>query len=103
MSESGYTHNDTPLHGSEAADDALKKALADRDELLERHPHLRASQAEIDRILDKSGNHQGRMAVLATLMQGKLLEMQKELYNLADILHDTLDAQMSAMEQNNLS
>ena len=64
------------------ANDRLQKALIDRDRFLERCPHLRAYQAEIDGILDKSGGHQGRLAVLGTLIQGKLLEMQKELYKL---------------------
>jgi hypothetical protein len=49
---------------------------------------LRSYQAEIDRLLDGSGNNQGRMAVLGTLMQGKLLEMQKELNKLANILQE---------------
>ena len=47
---------------------------------------LRPYQAEIDRVLDKSGNCQGRLSVLGTLIQGKLLEMQKELYKLNEIL-----------------
>ena len=81
----------------------MKKALAERDQLLKRHPHLRACQAEIDRILDKSGNHQGRMAVLATLMQSRLLDMQKELYKLTDLIHETLDAQLAAADPNNFS
>ena len=53
------------------ANEYLQKALAERERLLERRPHLQIYQAEIDRILDKSGNRQGRMAVLGTLMQGK--------------------------------
>ena len=68
----------------------LQKALAEREWFLERQPHLRAYQAEIDRLLDKSGDHNGRLAVLGTLMQGKLLEMQKELYRLTEILQKTV-------------
>lgn len=71
-----------PLSG----DERLRQALSARDRFLERHPHLRPYQAEIDRLLDSSGNSQGRMAVLGTLMQGKLLEMQKELNKLSNIL-----------------
>ena len=56
----------------------LQAALAERERFLEHHPHLREYQAEIDRLLNKSGDHQGRLAVLATLMQGKLLQMQQE-------------------------
>ena len=53
----------------------LQKALTERDRFLESHPHLRSYQEEIDRLLDQSGNTQGRLAVLGMLMQGKLLEM----------------------------
>ena len=77
---------------STRADDYLQKALSERERLLERQPHLRIYQAEIDRILDKSGNRQGRMAVLGTLMQGKLLDMQRELFKLTETLQQTLDA-----------
>ena len=71
----------------------LQKALAERDQFLERLPHLRAYQAEIDRVLDNSGNTQGRMAVLGTLLQGKLLEMQRELYKLTKILQQNVNSQ----------
>lgn len=64
----------------------LQEALAERERFLEHHRHLRSYQAEIDRVLDKSGNCHGRMNVLGTLIQGKLLEMQKELYKLSKIL-----------------
>ena len=88
---------DNPKKGSGArtvqptTDNAyLQKALAEREWFLERQPHLRAYQAEIDRVLDKSGDHNGRLAVLGTLMQGKLLEMQKELCRLTEILQKTV-------------
>ncbi len=88
---------DNPKKGSGArtvqstTDNAhLQKALAEREWFLERQPHLRTYQAEIDRVLDKSGDHNGRLAVLGTLMQGKLLEMQKELYRLTEILQKTV-------------
>jgi hypothetical protein len=74
-------------------DEYLKKALAERERFLERQPHLRAYQAEIDKLLDQSGNRQGRMAVLGTLMQGKLLDMQRELYKLTRILKETVNSQ----------
>jgi hypothetical protein len=81
--------NDTDLPAKRrplSGDERLRGAIAARDRFLEGHPHLRPYQAEIDRLLDGSGSNQGRMAVLGTLMQGKLLEMQKELSKLADIL-----------------
>jgi hypothetical protein len=74
----------------ETANVCLQEALAERDRFLERHQHLRPYQAEIDRVLDKSGDCQGRLNVLGTLIQGKLLEMQKELVKLNDILQRSL-------------
>ncbi len=74
-------------------DECLQKALAERERLLARRPHLRAYQAEIDRLLDQSGNRQGRMAVLGTLMQGKLLDLQRELYKLTRLLQQTVNSQ----------
>ena len=71
------------------SNERLQKALSDRERYLEQNPRLRAYQAEIDRLLDNSGNSQGRMAVLATLMQGKLLELQKELCALTEVILKT--------------
>ncbi len=71
---------------------ALQKALAQRERFLAQHPHLSAYQAEIDRILDKSGDCKGRLAVLGTMMQGKLLEMQRALGRLEAHLAETVKA-----------
>lgn len=68
----------------------LETALAERERFLETYPHMRAFQAEIDEILDKSGGSHNRMAVLGTLMQAKLLEMQRELYKMTLILGETV-------------
>ncbi len=70
-----------------AADDDLQRALARRERFLKQHPHLRAYQKEIDRMLDMSGDCHARMAVLGTLMQGKLLEMKNEFQKLNQYLH----------------
>jgi hypothetical protein len=47
---------------------------------------MQAYQDQIDKVLDKSGSHQGRLAVLGMLMQSKLLEMQAEFKKLNAIL-----------------
>jgi hypothetical protein len=75
-------HRRAPRQRVTDANARLQDAMAKRERYLARHPHLRAYQAEIDRILDKSGNVHGRMAVLGMLIQGKLLEMQNELCKL---------------------
>jgi hypothetical protein len=76
----------TSLPWSTTPNDTLQTALAEREQFLAHRPHLQAYQDQIDKILDKSGNHHGRLAVLGTLMQGKLLEMQIELKKLNAIL-----------------
>ena len=73
-----------------SSNERLRQAISARDRFLENHPHLQAYQVEIDRLLDGSGSSQGRMAVLGTMMQGKLLEMQKELNKLASILTEAV-------------
>ncbi len=83
------THSQRPT----AANERLQKALAERERFLDRQPHLRAYQAEIDRVLDNSGNAEGRMAVLGMLLQGKLLDMQRELYKLTKILQQNSNSQ----------
>ena len=68
----------------------LETALAERERFLNENPHMRAFQDEIDTMLDKSGASHNRIAVLGTLMQGKLLEMQRELYKLTMILGEAI-------------
>ena len=69
----------------------LEIALAERAQLLQDRPHLQAYQKEIDSLLDKSGNHQGRLVVLGTLMQGKLLEIQRALFHLNKIIEASIN------------
>ena len=54
---------------------------------MKQNPHLQSYQAEIDRVLDLSGDYHGRMTVLGTLMQGKLLEMRDQFKRLRQYLH----------------
>lgn len=84
--------NDSSAKKKIPSNDLLQKALEDREQFLKQNPRLQSYQVEIDRLLDNSGNNQGRMAVLATLMQGKLLELQKELFSLTEILTKSADA-----------
>jgi len=82
--------NTTPHQSQNPTDPnaLLKQALAERERFLKRCPHLNAYQQEIDRILDKSGTSSNRMAVLTTLIQGKLLDIQKELYKASLVLKE---------------
>ena len=73
---------ETPRQHRTKAELRLKQALAERERFLREHPHMRAYQAEIDKVLDKSGGHQGRLMVLGMLMQGKILEIQREMVKL---------------------
>jgi len=76
-----------PHRQSGSSNERLRRALAEQERFLKQNPQLRAFQAEIDRLLDRSGDAHGRMAVLATLMQGKLLEMRDQFKRLNRYLH----------------
>lgn len=65
---------------------ALTDALAERTLFLENHPKYKAFQNDINKLLDKAGSPENRMAVLALLIEAKLLELQKELRRLNAIL-----------------
>jgi hypothetical protein len=68
---------------------ALADALTERAEFLNKHPQYRELQLEIDQLLDKAGTPENRMAVLAMLMEGKLIELHRELKKLNQILIKT--------------
>lgn len=65
---------------------ALARALAEKAEFLNQHPEYREYQKEIDRLLEKAGSMENRMAVLAMLMEGKLIELHQQLQKLNGIL-----------------
>ena len=67
---------------------SLKTTLRERDAFLQQHPHLKAFQNEIDTLLDKSGNSKNRLAVLAMMIQGKLVELNQCSANLKSKLSD---------------
>ena len=64
----------------------LTEALEQRDRFLDKHPQYRSFQREIDGILDKDGSPENRMAVLALLIEGKLIELHGQLKQLNRIL-----------------
>jgi hypothetical protein len=68
------------------SESALARALAEKAEFLNQHPEYREYQEEIDRLLDKAGTMENRMAVLAMLMEGKLIELHQQLQKLNAIL-----------------
>ncbi|MBR9979504.1 MAG: hypothetical protein KFF50_00610 [Desulfatitalea sp.] len=61
------------------AERQLADALRDRAAFLEKFPQYREMQNDIDTMLDKAGTVENRMAVLALLMEAKLLELQGQL------------------------
>lgn len=67
-------------------ENALVQALAERAEFLNQHPKYREYQQEIDQLLDKAGNMENRMAILAMLMEGKLIELHQQLQKLNGVL-----------------
>ena len=72
-------------------EEALADAMAEKDLFLEANPKYKAFQQEINKMLEKAGNPENRMAVLAVLMEAKLLELQKELRHLNAILISMAD------------
>ncbi len=64
----------------------LAEALAEKARFLEDHPEFRTYQAEIDAMLEKAGSPENRMAVLAVLMEGKLIELGQQFRQLNSIL-----------------
>jgi hypothetical protein len=81
-------HPSSRRHQDDAwnSESALAQALAEKAEFLHQHPEYREYQREIDRLLDKAGTMENRMAVLAMLMEGKLLELHQQLQKLNGIL-----------------
>ena len=69
-------------------DRLLADALADRARFLERYPQYREYQRQIDDMLDRAGSPENRMAVLALLMEAKLIEMHDQLKDLNRLLQE---------------
>ena len=80
----------------------LADTLAERALFLENHPQYKTFQKEIDTLLDKAGNPENRIAVLAVLMEAKLLELQKELRHLNAILLKTTAREFPQKRTNRL-
>lgn len=68
---------------------ALADALTEKAEFLNQHPQYRELQKEIDQLLDKAGSSENRMTVLAMLMEGKLIELHRQLKKLNRLLIKT--------------
>jgi len=81
--------NLTRLEGG--PDNRLSQAIAERDRFLERHPQYRAMQQQIDSILEKAGTAENRMAVLALLIESKLMELHGQLQSLNRVLSSVQD------------
>ncbi len=64
----------------------LAAALEQRARFLDKHPQYRSFQHEIDGMLDKAGNAENRIAVLALLIEAKLIELHSRFKQLNRIL-----------------
>lgn len=73
------------------AKQALAEALAERAQFLKDNPRHKQFQVQIDQMLDRAGNAEARMMVLAILMEGKLVELSGQLKRLNGILLKTVD------------
>jgi hypothetical protein len=63
----------------------LQEALKQREDFLEKNPHLKHVQKEIDEILDKCRD-EDRLAVVNMLMMQNLIDLQRETLKLKEML-----------------
>ena len=88
---------------SEQQDDRferIRKAVEARDAFLRDHPELQPLQDEINRLMHNMGTPGNRMALLDSLMQEKLLDLQRRLVELREALLDSLpEGAVEALEE----
>ncbi len=72
-------------------DDILKKAIQKRNEFLEKHPHMREFQDEIDGVLNKCGNQEDRLAASQILLSVKLKEFSGRLEKIQCISNKVIE------------
>ena len=77
---------DTAIEAPWNPEQILAEAEAEKAQFLEQYPQYRPFQSKIDRMMDKAGNNEARMAVLAFMMEGKLIELYSQLRTLNGIL-----------------
>ena len=70
------------------AEQALVRALYERDRFLEMNPQYLEFQQEIDYMMNKAGNTENRMAVLAMLMEKKIEQLNEQFQKLSSALHE---------------
>ncbi len=68
------------------SEQALVRALYERDRFLEMNPQYMDFQREIDYIMSKAGNTENRMTVLAMLMEEKMGQLNKQFQKLSRVL-----------------
>ena len=66
----------------------LLRAIKERDSFLEKHPHLKEFQKEIDRRMRGAGSFENRMAILMMMIDGKMAELRENLEELStELVH----------------
>jgi len=74
------------IEGDWNPEQLLAEALAEKALFLEKYPQYKPFQREIDEMLEKAGSPENRMAVLAMLMEVKLIDLHDQLKQLNRIL-----------------
>ncbi|MCP4748841.1 MAG: hypothetical protein GY874_22325 [Desulfobacteraceae bacterium] len=64
----------------------LENALKERSRFLEKYPRYKKFQNEIDRLVEKAGNSENKMTVLALMIESKLADLHQQLNKLNGIL-----------------
>ncbi len=68
------------------SEQALIRALYERDRFLEMYPQYMDFQREIDYLMNKAGNTENRMTVLAMLMEEKMGQLNEQFQKLSTVL-----------------
>ena len=65
-------------------EEKIKKAIEQRDKFLEKHPHMKEYQQEIENVLNKC-NSKDKIEVLSIMLGSKLNEFAEQLYKIQNI------------------
>jgi hypothetical protein len=85
--------------GSWDPEQRLAYALRQRELFLEKKPQHRKLQHEIDQLLEKAGTTENRMAVLAVLMEGKMIELHSQLQQLSRMVQAVSSGKQNLLQR----
>ena len=78
------------IEGQRRESPEIEHLIAERDQLLKDHPHLRELQAEVDTLLGTTIDPVTRLEILFMLMTDKLMEMRSVFGELMKLASTTM-------------